>query len=271
MSLFIASLNSGSNGNCYYIGNENEAVLVDAGLSLRDTKLRMQRLGLSLDKIKGIFISHEHTDHIKGLAAIAGKHSLPVFATPATLKALPLYQYRYLAVAMEADTSVQIGALHVTSFSKHHDAADPVSFTVRGNDVTIGVFTDIGKVCSRLTEHFSSCHAAFLEANYDAAMLEAGRYPYFLKNRIRGGKGHLSNDEAFQLFRDHAHQDLKLLLLSHLSKDNNDPELAVQTFCALTQNTEIKVASRYAETDLFEICRQQSPALQLRTAQLALF
>lgn len=253
MSLFIASLNSGSNGNSYYIGNHTEAVLVDAGISCRETEKRMRRLGLSMKKLKAIFISHEHTDHIKGLGRIAEKYSLPVYITGNTCGSCGTTFNPGLATALAPHVPVQVGQLTVTAFPKHHDAADPVSFIITGNGVTIGVFTDIGMACEQVTKYFRLCHAAFLEANYDEYMLENGRYPYHLKNRIRGGKGHLSNSQALQIFTTHRPAFMTHLLLSHLSKENNDPALVKQLFDAHSNGTEVVVASRYEQSDIYHI------------------
>ncbi|TFF39174.1 MBL fold metallo-hydrolase [Mucilaginibacter psychrotolerans] len=261
MPVFIASLNSGSNGNCYYVGNEREAVLIDAGISCRETERRMARLGLSLQKVKAIFISHEHSDHIRGLGVLARKYNIPVYATHSTAGYcgdLP----PGLCIGLNAYTPVSIGSLQVSAFPKHHDAVDPHSFLVTDGDIRIGVFTDIGAPCEHLIKHFNQCHAAFLEANYDEAMLEGGRYPYHLKKRIRGGKGHLSNRQALQLFIDHKPHYMSHLLLAHLSKDNNDPELALQLFVQHAGNTHVSVASRYNESEVFTIYPAGAPIAQ---------
>lgn len=273
MSLFIASLNSGSNGNCYYIGNEHEAVLIDAGISCRETERRMARLGLSMQKVKAIFVSHEHSDHIRGIHSIFKRHRLPVYITPETFRQGHLYLEEPFVHSFTADEPVQVGALTVTAFIKHHDAADPHSFVVTGAGINIGIFTDIGIPCEQLSRHFSYCHAAFLEANYDEVMLDKGRYPYFLKNRIRGGKGHLSNTQALELFRTRRPDHMSHLLLAHLSKDNNDPQLVADLFSAHAQGTEIVVASRYEASAVYEICATGTQPTRSRDAgvQVTLF
>jgi phosphoribosyl 1,2-cyclic phosphodiesterase len=253
MSLFITSLNSGSNGNCYYIGNDSEAVLVDAGISCRETEKRMSRLGLTMTKVKAIFISHEHIDHIRGVTVLAKKYRLPVYITHSTLTHGGLMLEEQLVMSFNPYEPVQIGALAVTAFPKHHDASEPHSFIVAGNAVTIGVFTDIGAPCEHVIRHFQQCHAAFLEANYDEEMLDKGRYPYYLKKRIRGGKGHLSNAQALEIFNLHRPAFMSHLLLSHLSRDNNSPELVQALFNQHANGTAIVVASRYQETAVYHI------------------
>jgi phosphoribosyl 1,2-cyclic phosphodiesterase len=278
MALFITSLNSGSNGNCYYVANDTEAVLVDAGISCRETEKRMRLLGLSMYKVKAIFISHEHTDHIKGVESIAEKYALPVYITNATAQRGRLHFKKELINYFAAYEPVNIGSLVVTAFPKFHDAIDPHSFIITGNGITVGVFTDIGVTCQHVTKHFGQCHAAFLEANYDEAMLEQGRYPIFLKNRIRGGEGHLSNVQALEIFVKHRASFMTHLLLAHLSKDNNDPEKVMELFTKKSAGIEVVVASRYEQTPLFVIQSNGKDATQInqpiivrKSAQLSLF
>jgi phosphoribosyl 1,2-cyclic phosphodiesterase len=264
MPLYIASLNSGSNGNCYYAGNDDEAVLIDAGISCRETETRMKRLGLLMEKVKAIFVSHEHTDHISGIAVLSKKYQLPVYITEATLKNCGAFIEKRSAVFFKAYQAVMIGNLSVNAFPKFHDAVDAHSFTVSYNSITAGIFTDIGKCCKLLTEYFKQCHAAFLEANYDTTMLATGNYPYHLKKRISGGEGHLSNEEALQLFIAHRPSFMGHLILSHLSKNNNRPELVQQLFDKHAGATKIIVASRYKETEVFQIGHSAQPLINRR-------
>lgn len=253
MSLYIASLNSGSNGNCYYVGNAHEAILVDAGISCRETEKRMSRLGLPMNKVKAIFISHEHSDHIRGLVNLSKKYNLPVYITPGTLRNSGLSLIGDLVKTLVVDKPIRIGELSIQAFPKLHDACDPHSFMITCDGINVGVFTDIGKVCEALSLYFSQCHAAFLEANYDEVMLDEGRYPYFLKNRIRGGNGHLSNNQALELFTVLKPTFMSHLLLSHLSKDNNCPELVHELFSRHADGVKIIVASRYEESAVYEV------------------
>ena len=253
MSLSITSLNSGSNGNCYYIGNSTEAVLIDAGISCREIEKRMKRLGLFIEKIKAVFISHEHTDHISGVPTFIKKYKVPVYITAATLRNGKLKFEKKLIRAFKAHEPIIIGDLAVTAFPKLHDASDPYSFIVDCKKIRVGVFTDIGTPCKQLIKHFKKCHAAFLEANYDEQMLEEGRYPFFLKNRIRGGLGHLSNKQALECFITHKPAFMSHLFLSHLSKNNNSPILVEKLFNGHAAGVKIIVASRYEETAVYHI------------------
>lgn len=253
MPLFITSLNSGSNGNCYYVGTEHEAVLIDAGISCRETERRMARLGLSMSSVKAVFVSHEHSDHIRGVPQLAKKHQLPVYITTQTLAHAGFPERRFPILPLFAYQPVQLGGLRITAFPKQHDARDPHSFIVSDEDTNVGVFTDIGAPCEHVIRHFSQCHAAFLETNYDDDLLAMGRYPFFLKQRISGDFGHLSNQQALDLFRDHRPDFMSHVLLSHLSKDNNSPFVASDLFAPHAATVKVVVASRYEETPVFRI------------------
>lgn len=252
MALSFTSLNSGSNGNCYYLANTDDAILIDAGISCRETERRMLKLGLSMDKVRAIFVSHEHIDHIRGIPQLAKKYRLPIYITELTLRHSRLNLDPDLIKLFSAHKSVIIGDLAITAFPKFHDASDPHSFTIDCKGVKIGVFTDIGSPCEQVIRYFSECHAAFLEANYDDELLENGKYPYHLKTRIRGERGHLSNRQALDLFSKSG-MHMSHLLLSHLSRDNNDPNTVMKIFSETALSTKIIVASRDQETEVYHI------------------
>ena len=253
MSLYISSLNSGSNGNCYYIGNNKEAVLIDAGISCREIEKRMKRLGLSMSVVKAIFVSHEHGDHIAGIPTLSRKYQLPVYITRNTFRSAFISIEKHLIRSFLPNKVITIGDLAVLAFSKSHDAIDPHSFIVSGPEVTVGVFTDLGFSCPNIISHFSQCNAVFLEANYCEEMLTNGGYPISLKKRISSDGGHLSNTQALELFTSHRGQQLSHLVLSHLSKNNNSPELVSRLFNEKAGATKIIVASRYRESPLYLI------------------
>ena len=279
MALFVSSLNSGSNGKCYYIGNDRDAILIDAGLSRRETEKRLKRLGLSLKQISAIFITHEHGDHIHGISGISRKHDIPVYLTSRTLEQSGLQLRDGVARIFRPFEDIQVGAITVKGFPKLHDACDPHSFVVSCEGVTVGVFTDIGYPCDQVKKHFSQCHAAFLESNYDEEMLETGRYPWPLKNRIRGGYGHLSNRQALKFFQEHRPHYMSHLFLSHLSRDNNSPEMVRDLFEKAAGKTKIVIAGRYQETGLYRILdlnrnytkKPVHSRAMLQKAQLSLF
>ncbi len=274
MSLFFASLNSGSNGNCYYIGNDSEAVLIDAGISCRETEKRMKKLDLSMQKVKAIFVSHEHSDHISGVPGISKKYQLPVYITHKTFQSSNIPIEQHLLRSFNIHQPVFIGSLSVAAFSKFHDAIDPHSFTISYNNINIGVFTDIGHSCKNVIKHFKQCHAVFLESNYCEEMLANGSYPYVLKKRISSDEGHLSNMQALDLFLKHRSKQLSHLILCHLSKNNNSMKLVESIFDQHAGSTKIIVASRYKETEVF--CIEKSGRTSVvksksSHAQLSLF
>jgi len=168
----------------------------------------------------------------------------------------------------------QVGDISITPFPKFHDASDPHSFIVSYNDINVGVFTDIGAPCDHVIKHFAQCHAAFLEANYDETMLEQGRYPYHLKRRITGGHGHLSNTQALEIFKTHKPAYMSHLLLAHLSKDNNDADLVHNLFSTHANGTQVVVASRFVESEVFHIgnsLKVAQPAFEREVGQFSLF
>lgn len=189
---------------------------------------------------------------------LSKKHRLPVYITPVTTQNLRVKPPQDLIVPFNIQEKIKIGALTVSAFPKFHDASDPISFMVSENEVNIGVFTDIGKPCENLVKHFRQCNAVFLEANYDEEMLENGNYPYYLKKRIRGGLGHISNQQALELFIKHKPKHMSHLLLSHLSKHNNCPVLANNLFRSVAENTEIIVASREEALPVYRLNGSES-------------
>ena len=242
--LEICALASGSNGNCYYIGNENEAVLIDAGIYYKHLVKRMNEAGLSLSKIKAIFISHEHSDHVQGARVCSNKLRVPVYFTKKTLDVLYKRHLPEVIRIFEPDIAVEMGNLKVFPFRKMHDAADPCSFRIEFNGFSTGVMTDIGETNEILQSEFSKCRVVFLETNYDKDMLWNGSYPLYLKQRVDSEIGHLSNIQALELITQHASTNLKYLFLSHISKENNSLEKILHTFSGLNGKYRIITTSR---------------------------
>jgi phosphoribosyl 1,2-cyclic phosphodiesterase len=253
MSLFVTSLNSGSNGNCYYVGNNDEAILIDAGISCREIERRMKRLRLAVQKVRAIFVSHEHSDHIKGIEVLSRKYQVPVYVTALTLINASLKLEPNLVKPFGTNQFITIGSMTVMPFPKFHDGVDPYSFVVECGKIKVGVFTDIGSPCKNVVAHFQQCNAAFLETNYDEKMLNEGNYPFHLKKRISNGMGHLSNHEALELFRKYKSPFMSHVFLSHLSKNNNSPQLVQDLFNTHADGVEIVIASRYKETPVYHI------------------
>lgn len=241
----ICALASGSNGNCYYVGNENGAVLVDAGVSCKQVLSRMEERKLDPSKIKAIFISHEHVDHVRGTRVLSKKLNIPAFFTYGTWnkthKSSKPPHYRYVHI----DQPFELDDFTIHAFAKNHDANEPCSFRIEVNGINVGVMTDIGSVCDNVIRHFKQCDAVFLESNYDEKMLWDGPYPWYLKNRVASDHGHLSNIQALELATHHAGEKLKIIFLSHLSGENNTPELAYETFQPLHDVYEVIKTSRH--------------------------
>jgi phosphoribosyl 1,2-cyclic phosphodiesterase len=243
--LTLCAIASGSNGNCYFIGNANESILVDAGLSARQTIARMHQQNLQPSKLKAIFITHEHSDHTCGARVLAKKLSIPVYLTSGTFSAMHAHQRPAYPKFFIPGQEGVIGSMVVVPFLKSHDAAEPCSFRVSSEGIHVGVFTDIGNPCENVRHHFSQCHAIFLETNYDEKMLWEGHYTWPLKRRIASDQGHLSNDQAFDLLKECSGSQLQTVFLSHLSADNNTPEKAMERFTELKNRYSIRLTSRY--------------------------
>lgn len=253
MALSVSSLNSGSNGNCYYIGNTEEAVLIDAGISCREIERRLKRQGLSMRSVRAIFITHEHTDHVAGLRKLCRKYQLPVYMTNKTKEGSWIELRDVQVRNFAAHEEIPIGKLRVTPFPVIHDAKDPHGFLVENDSVSVGIFTDLGITDEHTAAYFQRCNAAFFESNYDEVMLETGTYPQHLKDRIRGGKGHLSNLQALQFFMTHRPLSMSHLFLAHLSQNNNAPDIVEKLFSEIAGSMKIMVASRYNESGVFSI------------------
>jgi len=225
----VCALASGSSGNCFYVRNNDSSVLIDAGISCKRVVDKLTHLGEDPSKIKGIFISHEHSDHIKGADVLARKFNIPVFATKGVIKNSFLCSQRDLINEINSQDLIKLGGMEIESFSKNHDSREPVSFSIR-NGRMISVLTDIGKICKNVINKVGESDFLFLEANHDLRMLENGPYPYFVKQRIKGEGGHLSNLNSALCVLEHGRPILKNVVLSHLSEINNTPELALNTF-----------------------------------------
>lgn len=249
----ICALASGSNGNCYYIGNEENAVLVDAGIHYNMLLDRAEEAGLNVDKIRAVFISHEHTDHVCGAYGISKRLQVPFFFTQKTLNnTCGKYRPPYVKTFVPGD-GYDVFGIKVMPFSKRHDASDPCSFLVNVDAHIVGVMTDIGIADDKVVSNFSKCEAVFLESNYDVDMLWKGSYPYYLKNRVASEVGHLSNDQAYELASRYASPQLSCLLLSHISAENNTVEKALSVFAGMPQNVRVLPTSRHNASEVVRL------------------
>ena len=240
MKLAICSLSSGSSGNCYVVLTGNTAVLVDAGISARQIGQRLEALGLGLDRVDAMLITHEHQDHVKGLPVIMKKTACPVLMAEGTGREMPCELPRE-TMRIAAGEEFLIGDLTVRSFSVSHDAAQPLGFTFSCEDKKLGIVTDTGCITDEIFENMAGCDILVLESNHDVQMLRAGPYPPFLQERILSNRGHLSNAACAAALPALVSAGVSQIFLGHLSDKNNTPSLAFDTACAALSEAGITV------------------------------
>lgn len=234
MGVSVSMLASGSRGNCAIVASSSTRILVDAGISCRETFRRMKALGADPRSLSAILITHEHCDHIYGLATLSKKLCIPVFMTGATHAAWS----RALRNAdgerpklekferFESGHSFQIGDIAVKPFTIPHDAADPVGFTFRSEGIKVGIATDLGYVPASVTDQLRGCDVLIMESNHDLEMLRVGPYPWSVKQRVMSRVGHLSNVALADFFANDYDNSATFVVLAHLSEQNNHPEIA---------------------------------------------
>ena len=230
----LCSIASGSSGNCIYVGTDATHLLVDVGISGKKTEAGLNSIGQSLKNMDGILITHEHSDHICGLGVLSRKYHIPIFATKKTIEAIKNCSSvgkidSELFVPIKADEKFKIKDITIEPMHTSHDAADPVAYRMKYENKKIAIATDLGTYNDYTVECLKGMDLLFLEANHDVNMVQVGPYPYQLKRRILGDRGHLSNELSGQLLKKIAHEKLQGVVLGHLSKDNNIPELAYET------------------------------------------
>ena len=231
--LELCSIASGSSGNCICIGNDNEHVLIDAGISGKRIENGLAEFDLKAQDMSAILITHEHIDHIAGLGVMARRYHLPIYATEKTIEAIKNVKSvgkidDELFHPISAGDEFNIGSLNLKSIHISHDAADPVAYRVDYNDKRMAVITDLGTYDDEIVGQLQGLDALLLEANHDVHMLQTGIYPYPLKQRILGDRGHLSNERSGQLLCELLHDRFGTVMLAHLSKENNYEELAYE-------------------------------------------
>ena len=230
----LVSIASGSSGNCIYIGTDNTHILVDVGISNKRIEQGLNEIGIKGSELDGVVITHEHSDHVKGLEVLARKHGIPIYGTKETWKEIETMKYlgeypKELFSPILPDTEFSIGDMKIEPFRIDHDAANPVAYRISNTYKSVAVVTDLGHFDQYIIEHLQRLDALLLESNHDVRMLETGPYPYYLKQRILSDYGHLSNDNAGKLLNYILHDKMKYILLGHLSKENNYEKLAYET------------------------------------------
>lgn len=246
MSFQFATIASGSSGNCLYAGSEHTKILIDAGVSGTKITTNLNNIGISGFDIDGIFVTHEHTDHIKAVGILSRKYNIPIYATKGTWEGMEnsignikpdniKYVYN--------EEEIVIKDLMIKPFEIPHDANEPVAYSINTDKHKITLATDIGHITQRVLNNLKDCDGLVLESNHDIEMLQKGDYPYHLKQRILGKKGHLSNELAGKLLACIMSERLKYVFLAHLSRDNNTPNTAFKTVESILNEYDIEVGT----------------------------
>jgi phosphoribosyl 1,2-cyclic phosphodiesterase len=247
MAIFC-SLFSGSTGNCALVGNKDSAVLIDAGSSAKAICRALNAVDSDISKISAIFITHEHIDHIKALPQLVSKYKIPVYANKGTIEGIMKLKdidINYI-IEMATGETTETSDMCISSFSTSHDSNESVGYRIQLDDgKKVAVVTDLGYVSETVLENIKFCDAVMLESNHDVKMLQNGHYPYYLKRRILSVNGHLSNDDCSSVLPLLVENGTKHILLAHLSKENNFPELAVQTAISVLQMNGMKQGIDY--------------------------
>lgn len=233
MMLELCAIASGSSGNCICVGSDNTHLLIDAGVSGKKIENGLNEIDLKTSEMQGILVTHEHSDHIAGLGVLARRYGIPIFATEKTIQEIKNTKSvgkieEDLFQVIQPGKRFSIGELMINPISISHDAADPVAYKVTNGDKNVAVITDLGNYNQAIVDELQGLDALLLEANHDIKMLQTGMYPYPLKQRILGDRGHLSNERSGQLLSELLHDNFGTVVLGHLSKENNYEELAYE-------------------------------------------
>lgn len=232
MKLNFCSLSSGSSGNCYYLGNEFYGILIDAGISATSIRKFLRDIGISMQTIMGVLVTHNHSDHIRGLEVLTRKNRLPAFTTNniwnsilSPQKNIPRDCIREISLQQK----FHLAGFDIEAFPVFHDAPETVGFHISSGDKKVTIVTDLGHICQTAAPYIRAANLLVIESNYDEQMLVNGSYPYYLKKRIQSENGHLGNHQTSLFLADIINDNLSHICLAHLSKNNNTPELALTT------------------------------------------
>ena len=237
----LCTIASGSSGNCVYVASYKTNLLVDVGISTKRIEEGLSSIDIKPDTIQGILITHEHTDHISGLRVMSKRYNIPIYTTyetaqailqKKTMKEIPEELFHYI----KPNEEFKINDISVEPFAISHDASNPVGYTLGASGKKLGIATDLGTYDDYTVSKLQDSDVLVIEANHDENMLMVGKYPYFLKQRITGKKGHLSNDATASLLIQLLNDKLEHVILAHLSKENNYAELAYETVCCELNN-----------------------------------
>lgn len=232
MTMRFCSLASGSSGNCQYIETDKAKLLIDAGLSGKKIQEALVSIEVDPSTINGILVTHEHRDHIHGIGILSRRFNIPIYANENTwvsMKPQIGEVKEENIIVFDTDRFFEINDLNIHPFRTSHDAIEPVGYSFYNKDIKISIVTDTGYVSEEVKENIKNSHLFLIESNHDVEMLKVGKYPWYLKKRILSENGHLSNDDAGRLLAEILCGSNEYILLGHLSKENNFPELAYQT------------------------------------------
>ena len=262
MNIRFYSLSSGSSGNCYYLGNEDHGILVDAGISSLSIRRFMGKIGLDPGKLMGVLVTHNHTDHTRGLEVLTRRNHLPVYTTVNVWKSIARPPGRLQGSALREISlgeKFQLAGFVIEAFEVSHDAPETIGFHISGGGEKITIVTDLGHISENSAKYIRDANILVIESNYDENMLSEGSYPPFLKRRIESHRGHLGNLQASSFIAENFNSALKVIGLAHLSKNNNTPGLALQALhtameergVKINGRQHIKVLSRNTPTEIF--------------------
>lgn len=234
MELRFMSIGSGSCGNCYYLGFDDYGILIDAGVPSKVIRAALKKEGIPFESICAVFVTHDHADHIKALGVIASKANIPIYATKEVHKGInnnycmskPL-DPQYVRYVVKEETT-QFRAFNITPFEVPHDGTDNVGYSIEVDGRNFCIATDLGCITETVSYYVDKANYLVIESNYEEQMLQMGRYPQFLKERVAGPTGHLSNQATAKYLAQHFNEHLKYIWLCHLSEENNHPELAAK-------------------------------------------
>jgi phosphoribosyl 1,2-cyclic phosphodiesterase len=264
MKLNFCSLSSGSSGNCYYLGNEFHGILIDAGISAKSIRKFLNDMGISMQTIMGVLITHNHIDHIKGLEVLTRKFSLPAFSTHKIWKSILSPKSRISRDCIHEIPLKQkfnLAGFDIEAFPVCHDAPETVGFHICAGEKNITIITDLGHICQTAALYIKAANLLVIESNYDEQMLVNGKYPHYLKERIKSDQGHLGNHQTSAFLADIISDNLSNICLAHLSKNNNSPEIVLKTLqqtfsekgISLNSQQRISILNRDLPTDMIRL------------------
>jgi len=236
----FCTLASGSGGNCTFVSCKGTNLLIDTGISMRRISASLKCLNYDLSDISGILITHSHSDHISALKMLSKYYCIPIYAPAQTARVIcsSVPETRPFMSAFEPDGRFELGSISVSSFRTPHDSYDSVGYCLSSGGKTLSFVTDLGYVTEKILNSITGSDAVILESNHDVEMLKNGNYPYFLKERIINNNGHLSNDQCGALAAHLVSSGTKRIVLAHLSKENNIPQLAYKTVCSCIESSD---------------------------------